>query len=279
MNPFHIGDRFTDMITPRINRKNGGSMAERREKLMILFLTILMLITAACADFDSAGVRSEPTLVSTMEPTITSTLAPTPEPTTTPTLAPTSEPTTAPTLAPTPEPTITPTPEPTVAPAPEPTADAGNIGFRLSQFLSDQANGQSVGAKAARLNGGEYHNACVYTVGEALRRIGCDIPEATGYTATLKQQLLDRGFKICRDPHELQAGDVCFTTDAAGHAEGIPTHTYIFLSWAGPDTANIFDNQVYDYGSHYHTRSIGLTFFNNQPDRPKDALSFFMRCP
>ncbi|MEA4888657.1 MAG: hypothetical protein VB070_04235 [Clostridiaceae bacterium] len=258
-------------------------MTAGRVKSIILLLLALILTATACADFGSATARpetaAEPTAPTATAPTAVTTAAPPVVPTNAPTPTPTAapEPTaTAPTAVTTaaPEPTAAPTP--TIAPTP---VSAGNIGRRLSEYLSDQANGQSVGARAARLNGGEYHNACVYTVSEALRRIGCDIPMATSYTATLKRQLLDRGFKIHRDLQELQAGDICFTTDAEGNADGIPTHTFIFLSWAGPDTANIFDNQIYDYSSHYHTRSLSLTYLDQQPDRPKDAMAFFMRHP
>ena len=159
--------------------------------------------------------------------------------------------------------------------SPIPAAPAG-IGDSLAIFLADPANGQAAGQRAVALNGGEWHNACVYTVSEVLRRVGCDIPDATNYTATLIGLLRDRGFQVNRDLTALQPGDICFTTNEAGQANGIPTHTYVFLGWIEPGLASIYDNQIYDYGSLYHARPIGLTYFNEEPDRPKEATAFFM---
>lgn len=146
----------------------------------------------------------------------------------------------------------------------------------LAVFLADPANGRASGQRALSLNGGEWHNACVYTVSEALRQVGCDIPDATNYTATLIGLLRERGFQINRDLTALQPGDICFTTNEAGQTNGIPTHTYVFLGWIEPGLASIYDNQIYDYGSLYHSRPVGLTYFNDEPDRPKEATAFFM---
>jgi hypothetical protein len=146
----------------------------------------------------------------------------------------------------------------------------------LYEYISDPENGQSVGDTAVLLHDGEWHNACVYVVSEALRRVGCDIPVSTCRTEILVEQLKDRGYEISYDLDQLQPGDICFTTDENGDTDGRPTHTYVFLGWAEAGTANVFDNQIYDYGSLYHTREAGLSYFNGQKDRPKEATAFFM---
>lgn len=148
---------------------------------------------------------------------------------------------------------------------------------RLAAYLTDPENGASVGESARRLNGGDWHNACVYVASEALRRVGCTIPQSTNYTPVLMRQLAERGFTRHTDLAGLQPGDICFTTDEAGKVDGIPTHTFIFLGWADADEMEIFDNQMYDYGSLYHTRQTGLSYFKDDPARPKEATAFFMR--
>lgn len=152
-----------------------------------------------------------------------------------------------------------------------------DISLNLFIYLSEPANGRLVGDTAVKLNHGDWHNACVYVVSEALRRVGYDIPVSVNRTEVLVQELENMGFVIRYDLSGLQPGDICFTTDEEGKIGGRPTHSYIFLSWKIPGVANIFDNQIYDYESLYHTRNIGLTFFNNKKDRPKEATAFFMR--
>lgn len=147
----------------------------------------------------------------------------------------------------------------------------------LAAYLADPLNGQSVADRGVELNGGQGHNACVYTVAEALRRVGCAIPDATGYTPVLVQLLKDRGFSISYQLSDLQPGDICFTTNEQGGLDGVSTHTFVFLAWEGQDTMRIFDNQSYDYGSPFHSRSVKLTYFNDQTDRPKEATAFYMR--
>ena len=148
---------------------------------------------------------------------------------------------------------------------------------KLFIYLSDHANGGSVGEEAFKLNSGEWHNACVYVVSEALRDVGCDIPVSVNRTEDLVKELEDRGFETCYDLTDLQPGDICFTTDEEGNAGGRPTHTYVFLDWARSGEADIFDNQVYDYGDLYHTRYMELSYFDGQEDRPKEATAFHMR--
>jgi hypothetical protein len=152
-----------------------------------------------------------------------------------------------------------------------------SINDALYEYLADEENGRSVGEAAYKLNYDEWHNACVYTVSEALRRIGCDIPLSMCRTDALIIELKDRGFDVFYDLDMLQPGDICFTTNEEGEISDDPTHVYVFLGWMEEDVANVFDNQVYDYGSVYHSRGIGLTYFNDQQDKPKEATAFFMR--
>lgn len=157
------------------------------------------------------------------------------------------------------------------------TEDTVGLNASLAVFLADPLNGQLVADRGVELNGGQGHNACVFTAAEALRRVGCDIPDSTGYTPVLVKQLTDMGFSLSYQLSDLQPGDICFTTDEKGGLEGVPTHTFIFLAWEGQDVMRIFDNQSYDYGSPYHLRSPVLTYFNDQADRPKEATAFYMR--
>jgi len=172
-------------------------------------------------------------------------------------------------------PAATPTAAPTASPTP--TAQAMSMNQQLAAYLADPDNGTKVAERALSLNGGDWHNACVIVVSEALRRIGCEIPDATNYTPVLMQQLEARGFKRHDNLSALEPGDICFTTDESGRTDGIPTHTFVFLDWAEPGIMLIFDNQVYDYGDHIHTRPVDQSFHEGDPDKPKEATAFFMR--
>jgi hypothetical protein len=152
-----------------------------------------------------------------------------------------------------------------------------SINGALYEYLADEENGRSAGEAAYELNYDEWHNACVYTVSEALRRVGCDIPLSMCRTDALITELKARGFEVFYDLDMLQPGDICFTTNEAGEISDDPTHVYVFLGWMEEDVANVFDNQVYDYGSEYHSRDMGLTYFNDRQDKPKEATAFFMR--
>jgi hypothetical protein len=132
---------------------------------------------------------------------------------------------------------------------------------------------------AVELNYGKSSNACVYFVSEVLRRSGVDIPKATSNTKQLTNFLKDEGWKRYKDYKELKPGDLCFTTDHLGNKNGIPTHTYIFMSWVKEgnyDYAYICDNQAKDYEDKtYHIRNIKSVDKAN--GFTKDAFSFFMR--
>jgi len=182
------------------------------------------------------------------------------------------------TLTPTLSPTPTKNPDPTSTPKPTPSdvpIDDTGISADLAAFLADPVNGQSVGERSLDLHGGIWENACVITVSEALRRLNCDIPRSTDYTTELIGELENHGFTKSDDLKSLQAGAICFTTDADGSIGIDPTHTFIFLSWAEPGVMNIYDNQVNDYGSQYHTRLTGQHFLNDDPVKIKDATAYY----
>lgn len=189
-------------------------------------------------------------------------------------------PTRAPTPSPTPEPTLVSTaaPTPTKRPTPTPTPvprDYTGICASLADYLADPANGQSVGTRTLAMTGGTWTNACVITASEVLRRLDCAIPRSVDYTTELIRELEKRGFTKSLDLEALQPGAICFTTDADGSIGSDPTHTFIFLGWAEPGVMNIYDNQVTDYGSQYHTRLTVSHFFNDDPAKAKDATAYF----
>ncbi|NLM77849.1 MAG: hypothetical protein GX173_07150 [Ruminococcaceae bacterium] len=224
-----------------------------------------------------AAISALPTV--TPEPTTAAVPTParTPSPTRKPSPLPEPSPTRKPTSALEPAPTATPTVQPptekqAVSPAPD-----VNTGAQLAAYLAEPENGQKVGDRAYRLNGNSWHNACVIVASEALRQVGYAIPTATNYTPVLTRQLIERGFTRHTDMTGLQPGDICFTTDAKGRADGIPTHTFIFLGWAAEGEMHIFDNQMYDYGCLYHTRFVDLAFFQNDPAQPKEATAYYLR--
>lgn len=148
---------------------------------------------------------------------------------------------------------------------------------QVFKYLTSPENRASVGTRAIKLNNGEAHNACVYFVSEALRRVGLKIPVSTANTTTLISDLKARGFKTFYKLEDLKPGDICFTTDGSGKIGGTPTHSYIFMGWKSSGIAYVCDNQIYDYNSFYHERSMKLSYLNNQKDKAKEATAFFMR--
>jgi photosystem II stability/assembly factor-like uncharacterized protein len=98
---------------------------------MLLFVTALAVLLAACSGAENRATQTQPVVAATAtpEPAPTATQEPSPTPTApapTPTASPTPEPTHTPAPTPTPDPTATPTVEPTAtatpSPTPEPTA-------------------------------------------------------------------------------------------------------------------------------------------------------------
>lgn len=148
---------------------------------------------------------------------------------------------------------------------------------KLFNYLSVEGNRQIVIQSALQLNNGQYTNACVYFVAEALRQNGVDTPVATCNTTGLIAQLEAQGWAYNSDYKNLQPGDICFTMDQ-NHGEGAPAHTYVFMGWVSPDNydyAMICDNQADRYGIVYHKRNIvKLDVYKGEE---KEAFHFFMR--
>jgi len=146
-----------------------------------------------------------------------------------------------------------------------------SIGSTLFLYMSDFNNRNSVVARAIALHYGDPSNTCAFTVSEAFRRLGMDIPTSTGRTNQVESQLIARGWKREMDLSLLQPGDICFTTDKYGNLlGGHSTHVFIFMGWANKEKTlmNICDNQTGRYGAVLHTRSIFMTSIT-------DATAFF----
>lgn len=149
------------------------------------------------------------------------------------------------------------------------------INAALYKYMSDINNRNSVMKTALNLHKGDPHNACVYFVSEALRRVGTDIPTKTCATGDLCKLLTKLGWQKDTNLCNLNPGDICFTTNGSNKE---PTHTFIFIGWTDINDkkyADICDNQSYDYGTVLHTRNISMAIVHN--GTPKEATAFFMR--
>ena len=148
---------------------------------------------------------------------------------------------------------------------------------KLFNCLSVETNRQKILKRALQLNNGQYTNACVYFMAEALRQNGVVIPNDTCNTTGLIVQLKNKGWTRGSDYKNLRAGDICFTMDN-NHGNGAPAHTYVFMAWVSPDNydyAMVCDNQADRYGTVYHKRNIAkIDVYNGEE---KEAFQFFMR--
>lgn len=153
-----------------------------------------------------------------------------------------------------------------------------NLEEKLFSLMSDSNNRAEIYKEAIKLNNGSSENTCVYFMGEALRRVGEDIPYSVCNTKELLSILNKYRWEKEEDYKKLKKGDICFTTDEALDKNGIPSHTYIFMKWkeeGSYDYAYICDNQAKDYeGKIYHLRNIIKVekFKGNQ----KEPFSFFI---
>jgi len=149
----------------------------------------------------------------------------------------------------------------------------------ICKFLENKGNRLEVYAAGIKLNQGSSENTCVYFIAEVLRRNNFNVPKETANTDQFLSLLRGKGFKKQMNYKDLMPGDICFTTDASGNKDGIPTHTYIFMKWlkeGNYDYAYICDNQAKDYnGKIYHLRNIKVIARVNGFD--KDAFAFFMK--
>ncbi|AFM43040.1 Bacteriophage peptidoglycan hydrolase [Desulfosporosinus acidiphilus SJ4] len=149
---------------------------------------------------------------------------------------------------------------------------------KLYDYLSKEANRQKVIKRALQLNNGQYRNACVYFVAEALRQNGVKLPDTTCNTRGLINQLEHRGWTRSSAYKNLQPGDICFTMDQNNCSLGDPAHSYIFMGWVLPnnyDYAYVCDNQADRYGKIYHERNVAkLDIYNGEE---KEPFRFLMR--
>ena len=145
-------------------------------------------------------------------------------------------------------------------------------------FLEDTENRKDVYAASIDLNGGSSANTCVYFVAEVLRRNNFNVAKEICNISQIIPIFEEKGWEKESDYKDLMPGDICFTTDAKGDKDGLPTHTYVFMKWVKEgkyDYAYICDNQAKDYKSKiYHIRNISIVTKVNGSD--KDAFAFFM---
>lgn len=149
----------------------------------------------------------------------------------------------------------------------------------IYNFLNNKANRLKVYNNSIALNNGDTTNTCVYFVCEVLRQMGFNVSNSVCNTSQLISILKSKNLEIITDYKKLKPGDICFTTDSKQNKNGIPSHTYVFMSWVKEGDysfANICDNQAKDYqGKIYHVRNISNTYTIN--GKTKDPFSFFVR--
>lgn len=149
----------------------------------------------------------------------------------------------------------------------------------IYKFLSDKTNRLKVYNKSTDLNSGDTANTCVYFICEVLRQTGFNISNSVCNTTQLLSILKAKNIKIITDYKRLKPGDICFTTDSKLSKNGIPSHTYVFMSWVKEgnyDFANVCDNQAKDYNDKIlHVRNISNTYTFD--GKTKDPFSFFVR--
>lgn len=155
----------------------------------------------------------------------------------------------------------------------------GGLRENIHNFMQSEENRRDVYAAAINLNNGNSENTCVYFVAETLRKNDYDVPKDICNTAQLISFLSEKGWDKYGEYKDLKEGDICFTTDARGNRNGMPSHTYFFMGWVKEgsyDYAYICDNQAKDYNDKvYHIRNIKVVDKIN--GLKKDAFSFFMR--
>ena len=148
----------------------------------------------------------------------------------------------------------------------------------IYKSMMDKNNRIKVYNKAVELNNGTSANTCVYFLSEVLRMNGLNIDEHTCSTDQLITILKNMGWKTETDYKKLKSGDICFTTDEKLNVRGVPTHTYIFMSWVKDgsyDYAYICDNQAKDYENKIlHVRNIAKV--DTVKGIQKEPFSFFI---
>lgn len=121
--------------------------------------------------------------------------------------------------------------------------------YKLFNYMSNEANRESVHYAAIDLHGGETTNNCVYFTSEALRRAGVKIPLYVANTYQLERELLSRGWIKSTNTSDLRPGDVVFS----GYK-----HSFTFMNWYDNDYAYIVDNQKKYFDSVLHRRLVSV---------------------
>ncbi|MDK0739783.1 cell wall-binding protein [Clostridium perfringens] len=121
--------------------------------------------------------------------------------------------------------------------------------YKLFNYMSNEANRESVHYAAIDLHGGETTNNCVYFTSEALRRAGVKIPLYVANTYQLERELLSRGWIRSTNTSDLRPGDVVFS----GYK-----HSFTFMNWYDDDYAYIVDNQKKYFDSVLHRRLVSV---------------------
>ncbi len=121
--------------------------------------------------------------------------------------------------------------------------------YKLFNYMSNEANRESVHYAAIDLHGGETTNNCVYFTSEALRRAGVKIPLYVANTYQLERELLSRGWIRSTNTSDLRPGDVVFS----GYK-----HSFTFMNWYDNDYAYIVDNQKKYFDSVLHKRLVSV---------------------
>ena len=121
--------------------------------------------------------------------------------------------------------------------------------YKLFNYMSNEANRESVHYAAIDLHGGETTNNCVYFTSEALRRAGVKIPLYVANTYQLERELLSRGWIKSTNTSDLRPGDVVFS----GYK-----HSFTFMNWYDDDYAYIVDNQKKYFDSVLHRRLVSV---------------------
>ncbi|HII4443912.1 N-acetylmuramoyl-L-alanine amidase family protein [Clostridium perfringens] len=121
--------------------------------------------------------------------------------------------------------------------------------YKLFNYMSNEANRESVHYAAIDLHGGETTNNCVYFTSEALRRAGVKIPLYVANTYQLERELLSRGWIKSTNTSDLRPGDVVFS----GYK-----HSFTFMNWYDKDYAYIVDNQKKYFDSVLHKRLVSV---------------------
>jgi hypothetical protein len=149
----------------------------------------------------------------------------------------------------------------------------------IHKFLQSEKNRTDAYKAAVKLNQGNSENTCVYFISEVLRRNNFEIAKEIANTTQIISILKEEGWQKDSDYKNLKPGDICFTTDAKGNKNGVPTHTYVFMGWVKEgnyDYAYICDNQAKDYDNKvYHVRNLKVVDKAN--GFTKDSFSFFMK--